>query len=144
MELDSDCETRTSVCSDVKEEHSVSIIRHEDKVGLHVCFTVWKLDTNFSIIYSLCISSQTATTVIPLERIWCSLPEDIIMHGTAKFISLNNSTVISLRQPKHCSISDRLKQKCIFGCCFSSNSMKQVIIFGYQKGKRSAFCFYEY
>jgi hypothetical protein len=40
VEPDSDCETHALVCSDVKEEHFVSIIRHEDKVGLHICFTV--------------------------------------------------------------------------------------------------------
>jgi hypothetical protein len=57
VEPDSDCETHTSVCSDVKEEHFVSIIRHEDKVGLHICFAIWELETNFSFIYSLCISS---------------------------------------------------------------------------------------
>jgi len=40
VEPDSDCETHTSICSAVKEENFVSIIRHEDKVGLHICFTV--------------------------------------------------------------------------------------------------------
>ena len=40
VEPDSDCETYTSVCSDVKEGHFVSLIRHEDKVGLRICFTV--------------------------------------------------------------------------------------------------------
>jgi hypothetical protein len=27
----------------VKEEHFVPVIRHEDEVGLQVCFTVWKI-----------------------------------------------------------------------------------------------------
>ena len=40
VEPDSDCETHTPVCSGVKEEHFVSIIRHEDKVGLHICFSL--------------------------------------------------------------------------------------------------------
>lgn len=41
VEPDSDCETHTtSVCSDVKEEPFLPILRHEDEVGLHVCFTV--------------------------------------------------------------------------------------------------------
>jgi hypothetical protein len=77
VEPDSDCATLiTSVCSAVKEEeHLVPMSRHEDEVSFHVCFTVWKFDSNFIFIYPLCNLSficQTATTRIQLETMGCS------------------------------------------------------------------------